>query len=129
MKKAIASIHYAISKSQYSHRGSWPRIWGKPTNSAIIGANDDWKDYDMILLYHGMEWSGALNMFGGAKDPSPFQKFLDSKSGFMSLDIPCPDFGALGKARCSSVLKNGMISIGMHLLKNVEICLLFVCIN
>jgi len=37
MKKAIASIHYAISKSQYSHRGSWPRIWGKLTNSAIIG--------------------------------------------------------------------------------------------
>lgn len=102
MKKAIASIHYAISKSQYSHRGSWPRIWGKLTNSTIIGANDDWKDYDMILLYHGMEWSGALNMFGGAKDPSPFQKFLDAKNGFMSLDIPCPDFGALGKARCSS---------------------------
>ena len=102
MKKGIASIHYPISKSQFSHRGSWPRIWGKLTNSTIIGAGDDWKDYDMILLYHGMEWSGALNMFGGAKDPSHFQKFLDAKNGFMSLDIPCPDFGALGKARCSS---------------------------
>jgi hypothetical protein len=56
----------------------------------------------MILLYHGMEWSGALNMFGGAKDPSPFQKFLDAKNAFMSLDIPCPDFGALGKERCKS---------------------------
>ena len=81
MKKAIASIHYAISKSEYSHRGSWPRIWGKLTHSTIIGAKDDWKDYDMILLYHGMEWSGALNMFGGAKDPSSFQKFLDAKNG------------------------------------------------
>lgn len=99
---AIASIHYPISNRKHSHRGSWAKIWADILEADVVYGNDDYEKYDRVYIYHGMEWSGSFNLFGGAKDVTQFQRFLDSKCIFFSLDIDMPDYGAIGKSRLSN---------------------------
>ena len=100
--RAIASIHYPISKRKNSHRASWAFIWADLIKADVIHKNEPYSGYNEVFIYHGMEWSGSFNLFGGAKDVSEFQTFLDSNNKFTSLDIPMPDFGAIGKSRLNN---------------------------
>ena len=49
-KKAIASVHYPISKRDSSHRAGWARIWAD-----ILDADSLTKI--MILYFYIMAWN------------------------------------------------------------------------
>jgi hypothetical protein len=100
--RAVASIHYPISNRQHSHRGSWAKIWADLLYADVIYSNDEYEKHDEVYIYHGMEWSGSFNLFGGAQDVTQFQRFLDAKCRFFSLDIDMPDYGAIGKTRLNN---------------------------
>lgn len=71
MKKAVISLNGAISKSDYSHRSSWVkmRMHQEGEDWDFQPPVEDLDHYDEIIIYLGMEWKGALNLFGGEKSP------------------------------------------------------------
>ena len=101
-KKAIASVHYPISKRDSSHRAGWARIWADILDADILHCSESYENYDTVFLYHGMEFNGSLNLFGGAKDVTHFKNFLNADTQFISLDVDMPDFGSIGKQRLTS---------------------------
>ena len=109
MKIAIDCIHYPISKSVHSHRASWAKYWkyllsnGEDQVDILYRHQEkEWKNYDKVYIYHGMEFNGGLNLAGGLSDEiiDRFSELcsLDS-SNFVSIDHKMPDYYELLKKR------------------------------
>ena len=72
MKIGIVSPISKISSKIASHRAAWAAMWcnqlkhsDKHVDADIEVCHDeDWDRYDMLYLYHGMEFKGSLNLFG-----------------------------------------------------------------
>lgn len=77
MKIAIYSPNGTLTPKEGSHRTAWAlmradQISRDGHDVDVIYTKDesktDWEQYDKIYCYLGMEWSGAINLFGGASD-------------------------------------------------------------
>jgi hypothetical protein len=77
MKIAIHSPNGTLTSKEGSHRTAWAlmradQISRDGHDVDVIYTKDesktDWEKYDKIYCYLGMEWSGAINLFGGASD-------------------------------------------------------------
>jgi hypothetical protein len=77
MKIAIHSPNGTLTAKEGSHRTAWAlmradQISRDGHDVDIIYTKDEsktnWEQYDKIYCYLGMEWSGAINLFGGASD-------------------------------------------------------------
>lgn len=77
MKIAIYSPNGTLSPKEGSHRTAWAlmradQISRDGHDVDLIYTRDEsktnWEQYDKIYCYLGMEWSGTLNLFGGASD-------------------------------------------------------------
>jgi hypothetical protein len=95
-----------ISAGKRSHKAAWAYLRAHQLkidgyDVKVLHKGESWDDYDVIFLYHGMEFQGSLNLFGGASDATAllFKRMLDFKGVFVSLDIPMPDYGELCKGR------------------------------
>lgn len=77
MKIAIYSPNGTLTAKEGSHRTAWALMRADQISrdghdvDVILTKNEaktDWESYDKIYCYLGMEWSGALNLFGGASN-------------------------------------------------------------
>ncbi len=98
MKAAIYSPNGTLTNREGSHRTAWAYMRGDQLareegwDVDIIYTKDeattDWQSYDVVLVYMGMEWAGALNLFGGASDENleKFRRILDLGDKIQWLD-------------------------------------------
>ena len=106
MKLAIYSPNGTLTDRLGSHRTAWAYMradqigrFGHEVD--VIYTKDenktDWDQYDNVLVYLGMEWSGALNLFGGASDENlkKFTRLLDFGARIQWLDERPKGFGDL----------------------------------
>ena len=66
------------------------------------GKIENHNDYDRLYVYHGNDWGGALNLFGGVKScPIAFnlRNFSKFEGEVISLGIDFPDYGGLLEKR------------------------------
>ena len=77
MRIAIHSPNGTLTDREGSHRTAWAlmradQISREGHDVDVIytknEASTDWEQYDKIYCYLGMEWAGAINLFGGASD-------------------------------------------------------------
>lgn len=75
IKIGIAALVGKLSSKESSHKAGWAfmlcnQLWhaGFKNAEVITEVNQDWSEYDVILIEHGMEFKGAFNIFGGAND-------------------------------------------------------------
>lgn len=110
-KACIISLNGAISASDFSHRAHWPKLrrlqlleagWAKEIDlQPTLGEGT----YDAVIYYWGIEWSGALNLYGGATAENASRldniayiaKFKNIKT--FCLDLEMPDIGELAQFR------------------------------
>lgn len=107
---ALDLISGNLTANEGSHKAAWAYLlanqfytkYGKTVDVLHKGAS--WDGYKTILLYNGMEFSGSLNLFGGAKEESAkkIERIIKHDARMISLDIPMPDYGEL----CRNRLKN-----------------------
>lgn len=116
MKILLTSPVTPISSSAYSHRSAQAEIYAQmiydsfvcPIGNLEVVINygnkiQDYSEFDLIYVYHGNDWGGSLNLFGGVaglSDPTglvALHKF-DAKS-VMSIAIPMPDYAGLLRKR------------------------------
>lgn len=107
---AIDLVGGKLTNNIRSHKNGWAHMRAKQlsdewdTEVVVLHNKESWDDYDVVYLYHGMEFKGALNLFGGAKEESAkfFERLVNPKCKLISLDIPMPDYGELCKGRLKS---------------------------
>ena len=75
MSKVITSPATNIPLHEKSHVRGWSLTWADRLNAEINErCTQDIMQYDKVYLDHGVNWSGALNLFAGADD-SVFERF------------------------------------------------------
>lgn len=108
----VTSPLNAISKSMSSHRAAQAAIYAdqiQRANQEKITLNiagpmhqSDYSSYDTMYVYHGNDWSGTINLFGGLKNYAGignFVSFSKFKGKVYSLAIDMPDYYGLMKKR------------------------------
>ncbi|CAB4143196.1 hypothetical protein UFOVP435_76 [uncultured Caudovirales phage] len=111
----IASLNGSMADPATSHRAAWAWIRARQLeeqgvfDAVVLGEKDlPAKGHVTDVIYYwGMEWSGALNLFGGAtkKNGDRLRLILDHKEAGLRqwcLDIPMPDIGYLAGKRPAS---------------------------
>jgi len=116
MKILLTSPVTPISDSEYSHRSAQAEIYAQmiydsfvcPIGNLEVVINyrnkiKDYSEFDLVYVYHGNDWGGTLNLFGGIgglSDPEglvALHKF-DAKN-VVSIAIPMPDYAGLLRKR------------------------------
>jgi len=78
-----------------------------------IETSEEMKDlsqYDKIYVYHGNDWGGTLNLFGGLKEYTAtdrFERLTHYKGIVYSLQIPFPDYAGMIKDRLDKATAKG----------------------
>lgn len=65
MKSIIYNPFTPIPKSEKSHIRGWSMMWAQRLNAEIADKHTNLLDFDNIYIDHGVNFSGALNLFGG----------------------------------------------------------------
>jgi len=104
MKALMASPFAVISNKIASHRAAQAIIYADQikqsgvditVNTAGENYHSDFNKFNILYVYHGNDWGGTLNLFGGLSD-SPIIDNLINLSKFKgevySLIIPFPDY-------------------------------------
>ena len=107
MKSILTTPFRPITRSKTSHRSSQGTIYGdmiKQSGEAVVVNYDskyDPNDFDRMYVYHGNDWSGSLNIFGGIENwaAGRFQQFCNFKGEVISLGIPFPSYHELIKEK------------------------------
>ena len=103
MKSILTTLFRPISRSKTSHRSSQGVIYGdmiKQSGEDVVVNYDgklDPNEFDKMYVYHGNDWSGSLNIFGGIENYSAgkLQQFSNFKGEVISLGIPFPAYHEL----------------------------------
>jgi hypothetical protein len=87
-----------------SHNYGWARTWAENLGLSIDHENGV---HDVVHLSHGVNFGGSLNLFGGFTEElkQAADNLMLSKQIY-SLDIDCPDYGAMLKTRKDVVDKD-----------------------
>jgi len=118
MKKAILNCPFRpISSRMESHRGAQGVIYadmikqtGVDISINFSGKIEDHNQYDEMYVYHGNDWSGGMNIFGGLKgfphvaNTRNFSKF---KGKVYSLGIEFPPYHEMIQERISKAKEQG----------------------
>ena len=107
MKSILTTPFRPITRSKTSHRSSQAVIYGdmiKQSGEDIVvnyDAKYDPNDFDKMYVYHGNDWSGTLNIFGGIENypAGKLQQFCSFKGEVISLGIPFPKYHELIPAK------------------------------
>lgn len=105
-----------ISQRMGSHRGAQGIIWaqmlredGWDLTANISGDRylSDFNEFDSLIAYHGNDWTGSTNLFGGVQafpyvhnfvNFSKFTRHNDTGMGVYSIGIDMPDYSGMIKA-------------------------------
>lgn len=102
----IAAPFIPISKNMSSHRAAQAVIYADQLKNYFPDSNikvnmtmenyiEDFNQYDVLFVYHGNDWSGSLNLFGGLYEfphINNFVNFCKFKKDVYSLVIPFPNY-------------------------------------
>ena len=113
MTGVVAAPFIPISKQMHSHRAAQGAIYGDLLRHMhkdiyVMMSLDrlrDYNDYDELYVYHGNDWGGDLNLFGGvANFPHAynFRNFSQFKGKVYSLVIDMPDYHAQVSSKINS---------------------------
>lgn len=106
MTALVATPFITIAKQMSSHRAAQGVIYadqiarsGKDVyvNMTLDRYKEDFNEFDELYVYHGNDWSGNVNLFGGLKAfpyVDNFVNFSKFKGKVYSLMIPHPDYHA-----------------------------------
>lgn len=107
MKQVITMPFNVVPGKINSHKGAWAFLWkriiedttGHPCDMA--SSDTDYSQYDKMYIYHGMEFKGGLNLFGGpdAKSAMHITKLSQFEGEIISLDVPMPRYGDMCRDR------------------------------
>jgi hypothetical protein len=121
MNLVVTSPITAISSSVHSHRAAQAVIYaemlkelGDDVEVTVDMTGDlkveDLSSFDGVYLYHGNDWSGAPNMFGGLKNgeySEQVARLSRIRSPAYTLGIESPDYVSLLKPRVDKSLSEG----------------------
>jgi hypothetical protein len=103
---ALDFVGGKLTDSEYSHKNGWAMMKACQLSDALgeevkVLRGESWDNYNKVFLYHGMEFQGSLNLFGGATEESAkfYERIATTKTKLISLDIDMPDYGELCKGR------------------------------
>ena len=107
MKSILTTPFKTISRNKTSHRSSQGVIYGdmiKQSGEDVVVNYDgklDLNEFDKMYVYHGNDWSGSLNIFGGIENypAGKLQQFSNFKGEVISLGIPFPAYHELIQAK------------------------------
>lgn len=69
LKKGIVGILNNPAQSDNSHSSGMVNIVSKLFDANILNQNDNWNDYDDLIIYHGVNFkAGSFNIIGGIND-------------------------------------------------------------
>lgn len=104
VKALVAAPFIPISRFPHSHRGAQGVIYADMVrntgrdvtcNMSLDLYHPDFNEFDEMWVYHGNDWTGRLNIFGGM-DKFPYAKNFENFSRFRgkiySLGIDFPDY-------------------------------------
>lgn len=104
MTAVLATPFITISRNLYSHRAAQGVIYadqlkdcGRPVtvNMTLDLYHPNFNEFDELYVYHGNDWGGHLNLFGGLTDfpyVDNFVNFSQFKGKVYSLVIEHPDY-------------------------------------
>lgn len=119
MKSLVATPFITISREMHSHRSAQGVIYadmleesGKDVrvNMTLSRYVESFNDYDELYVYHGNDWSGSLNLFGGLKEfpyIDNFVNFSQFKGKVYSLIIDFPDYHDQLQEKIKAVTEKG----------------------
>ena len=104
-----------VSRRMTSHKSAQAIIYAdmvrQAGNAVTVNFGDitDYTPYDAVYVYHGNDFSGGLNIFGGlqAADASPMVSLSKFTGPVYSLAIPFPSYHEMVGSRIASARKNG----------------------
>lgn len=109
MKLLITSPFQQITDRPTSHRSAQAYIYadqfeqlGYEVDVNVSGKITDWSEYSKIAVYHGNDFQGGLNLYGGLKgfDSSNIERLSKADaSKIISLDIDFPNYAELLESR------------------------------
>ena len=106
MKALLATPFIPMAKNIASHRSAQGIIYADQlkqsgvditVNMSLEYYREDFNQFDELYVYHGNDWFGHLNLFGGMKEfphTDNFRNFSQFKGKVYSLIIPFPDYFA-----------------------------------
>jgi hypothetical protein len=109
MKALITAPFIPISDKLYSHRSAQGVIYADQIKQAGVDVtcntwgkhyNEDHNTFDEMYVYHGSDWSGNINLFGGMNGfpyIDNFVNFSRFKGKIYSLVVDFPDYAGLMK--------------------------------
>ena len=117
MKAILNCPFIPIATRIASHRGAQGAMYGdmiKQTGVDIdinwSGKIEDHNQYDVMYVYHGNDWSGSMNVFGGVQGfPYAFntRNFSKFKGKVYSLAIPFPPYHEMIQERIDKAKEKG----------------------
>ena len=113
MKALLTTPFTPISKNVSSHRSAQGVIYADQIKSSGVDLDiamtgnipEDYNQYDELYVYHGNDWGGTLNMFGGVKEYGNIDEVIrlsKFKGKVYSIGIPYPDYYNMLKPRIDS---------------------------
>lgn len=132
MKILVTSPFNPISSRMASHRGAQGYIYWSQLREFYAGTdhvvdidtgNKSYEDYDALYIYHGNDWSGALNVFGGFENFNQTEKVISLANftgAVYSIGIEMPSYHEIIQKRVNSLTDKGpWTNKAMLSLKNI----------
>ena len=119
MRGLVACPFNVMSKSMDSHRAAQGVIYADQLNESGRSVDvcmsghlykEDWNKYDTLYVYHGNDWGGSLNLFGGLQNYSGIYNFVNFskfKGKVYSLVIDMVDYFAIMKEKLDKAKEKG----------------------
>ena len=106
----------SIPVNPKSHVRGWSMHWAECMSTSIADKNADLSLCSELYWDHGVNFGGALNLFGGVTDGvvDKIEQLVNSKGTLFSLDLPMPNYAEqlgkrIGQATCSKRLTSGLL--------------------
>ena len=117
MKAILNCPFIPIATRIASHRGAQGAMYGDMICQTGVDLDINWSgkienhnEYDEMYVYHGNDWSGSMNVFGGVQGfPYAFntRNFSQFKGKVYSLAIPFPPYHEMIKDRIDKAKEKG----------------------
>jgi len=120
MKVIVHSPIGPMSRNLASHRAAQGVIYADmlrqtgldvTVNMSLDCYYADMNEFDALYVYHGNDWNGSLNLFGGLREFQHVQNIIDFstfKGPVYSLVIPSPDYVSLIESKMKSMVDKGV---------------------
>jgi hypothetical protein len=115
----VATPFITIARQMSSHRASQGVIYADmlkqcgidvTVNMTLDLYHEDFNEFDSLAVYHGNDWSGSVNLFGGLKSfpyVDNFLNFSKFRGPVISLVIDHPDYYGILKPKVDRAIAEG----------------------